>query len=44
MWIACNAAEYLFGVTYPRHGLGMPKDVRAGFNTFLKEVCEEAAG
>ena len=44
MWIACNTAEYLFGVIYPRHGLGMPKDVWAGFNTFLKEVCEEAAG
>ncbi len=44
VWIACNTAEYLFGVIYPRHGLGMPKDVWAGFNTFLKEVCEEAAG
>ncbi len=34
----------LFGVIYPRHGLGMPKDVWAVFNNFLKEVCEEAAG
>lgn len=41
---AAAAGEYLFGVIYPRHGLGMPRDVWAGFNTFLKEVCEEAAG
>ena len=43
--IAYNTTEYLFGVIYPRHhGLGMRKDVWAGFNNFPKGVCEEAAG
>ena len=44
VWIAYNTAEYLFGTIYRQHGITMPKDIWAGFNKMLKEVCEEAAG